>query len=465
MVKDTVAAVVTAPGEAAVALVRISGPEAVAVARRVFAPGAKGSKRSWQPESHVLYYGWVHDGASGEALDEVMAVAMLAPRSYTREDVVEISCHGGAAVVRAVLRAVLQSGARAAEPGEFTLRAFLNGRIDLSQAEAVMDLIRARTDRSRKAAAEQLAGRLGRVAREIGADLLGLVAEVEARLDFPDEDLGELLVTRIAQGAEEIRGRLQCLLATAQEGQRLQQGLKLVIAGKPNAGKSSLLNALIGRDRAIVSDRPGTTRDFVEEALQLAGYPVILTDTAGIRDTLDEIERIGTERARERIAEADVVLFVLDTGTGWTEEDAAVAALLPGRPVVAVVNKTDVSAERSADLAAQAAQVLGAGVPVVAVSARTGSGLEDLRAAVASVLEPAGGHEAEALVTSARQEDALRRADRALQAALDGLRGGWPADLVAIDLREAWQAVGEITGETATDDLISAIFGRFCIGK
>ncbi len=457
-VEETIAAVATAPGEAALAIVRVSGPEALPIVARVFRP-ERTSRETWR-ESHRVSHGWVLD-EGGRELDEVLVVVMRAPRTYTREDVVEIGCHGGVAVSRGILRALLEAGARLAAPGEFTRRAFLNGRMDLTQVEAVMDLISSRTRRSARAAAARLAGKLAERVREARRLVFDLLAELEARIDFPEEGLGELPAEWARETLQGIRDRVGRLLATAGRGRALREGVRTVLAGRPNVGKSSLLNALLGEDRAIVSEIAGTTRDYLEENLSIGGVPLVLVDTAGIGQGGGPLDQLGVERARRLIREADLVVVVLDDAAGLRPEDREILALLKDRPCVVALNKADLG--RQAVDAAAVGEVLD-DAPVVRVSAATGQGLKELEEAVQARVGLEGPDEA-ALVGNLRQEAALRRGLEALDGGLEALREERPWDLVAVDLREAYEALGEVTGESGGADLVAEIFSRFCIGK
>jgi tRNA modification GTPase len=487
---DTIAAMATPPGEGGLAVVRLSGSEALAVADRVFEPIGRASLKPTAAPTHTLHYGRIV--RQGKVVDEVLAGVMRAPRTYTREHVVEISCHGGLLVARQVLEAVLENGARLALPGEFTKRAFLNGRLDLAQAEAVADLIHSRTELALAAAQEQLAGSLSRRVNQVRDGLMNVLAHVEAHIDFPDEDIApdtrEQLLAQLRSAAE----LMQALLATAHEGQILRQGLRAAIVGRPNVGKSSLLNCLLDHDRAIVSPLPGTTRDTIEETADIRGIPVVLVDTAGLRETGDELESEGIRRSRAALAGAELVLHVLDASAPLTPADDRCLRDTATRQRILVCNKADLP--RSADFpsvlggenlpgrsagfqptsAEQHTTPRSAGFQpalcqpetIVAVSCVTGQGLEALKdaikAAVWSGAVPSGKPQA---MISARHQDALRRGQAAARQALEALGAGISLELVALDLRLAVNAVGEIVGKTATEDLLDSIFSRFCIGK
>jgi tRNA modification GTPase len=449
--EDTIAALATAvaPGEGSVAIVRLSGPLAEPIARRLFqAPG----QQVW--ESHRVLYGHVVDPASGERLDEALLLLMKAPRSFTREDVTEFHCHGGLIAVQRVLEQVLAAGARRALPGEFSQRAFLNGRLDLTRAEAVSELI---TARSRRAAQLAMAGLDGGLARRIGdlrGRLLDQLAELEARVDFED-DLPPLDGQAVAAELAAVRGELRALVAQAAQGRVLREGLKVALIGRPNVGKSSLLNALSGSERAIVTDRPGTTRDPVESELVLQGVPLTLLDTAGIRPTDDPVERIGIERSRQALAAADVVLLLFDLGQGWSEADQALRQQVPAVvPLLVVGNKLDRLATEGCSQ----------GPAAVAISALTGAGSQEL---AGSLLALCGGSGLEGLQVAhnPRQRDLAAAAAEGLGRSLEAANEGLPWDFWTIDLRDAVRRLGEITGEEVNEAVLDRVFARFCIGK
>ncbi|HOX03840.1 MAG TPA: tRNA uridine-5-carboxymethylaminomethyl(34) synthesis GTPase MnmE [Candidatus Paceibacterota bacterium] len=453
---DTIAAVATPLGEGGLAVIRISGPGAMAVADACFRPAGFRALKPSEAPSHTVHYGRVMQG--GQTVDDVLLTVMRAPRTYTREDVVEISVHGGLLVARRALEAVLASGARLAHPGEFTQRAFLNGRLDLAQAEAVADLIRARTDLALAAAREQLDGRLSRRIGQLRDNLLETLAHIEAHIDFPDEDIApdtrEQLESRLEQ-ADRFMARL---LASAREGQVLRRGLRAAIVGRPNVGKSSLLNQLLGRDRAIVSPVPGTTRDTIEETASVRGFPVVFIDTAGLRESTDPLEMEGIRRSRAALDQAELILEVIDGSSPCTDADRDDLAAYAGRPRILVRNKIDLPSrfEMPAGLAA----------PMVSVSCRTGDGIEDLKEAIRSVIHR-GDIPAEMLevMIGARHQEALERARAAAGLTRAALRENAPLELAAMDLRRAVSAVGEIAGQTATEDLLEVIFRQFCLGK
>jgi tRNA modification GTPase len=452
---DTIAAISTPPGEAGIGIVRLSGPEAEAIARRLFRP--RRPRDSWQ--SHRLYLGHVLD-SQGHVLDEVLLTLMRAPHTYTREDVVEIHCHSGFGVLKAILREVLARGARLARPGEFTLRAFLAGRLDLSQAEAVLEVIQARTQASLRVAAAHLAGGLGKRLRELRAVLLNILARVEAALDFPEE-AAELSPQVLSEELAVPFQELEDLLATYKQGRLLREGVAVVLAGRPNVGKSSLLNRLLDADRAIVTDIPGTTRDVIEETLNLGGLPLRLSDTAGLREARDLVEELGVARSQERLARADLILFLVDGSEPLSLEDAQILEELAERPVLIALNKIDLPPMLNIqDLRRYSSH------PVVAISALTGQGLEELEQAVVDLVLAGGVQTAGEIVTQARHYELLVRAREALTLGRDLLeQGDTPWELLAMEIKEALQALGEITGEEVGDAVLDHIFSQFCIGK
>ena len=451
--QDTIAAIATPIGEGGVGLIRLSGPQAIDIARVLFA-GVR-SEPNWA--SHRLYYGHIVEPDTRAVVDEVMVSVMKAPRSYTREDVIEIGCHGGPVPLQTVLGLCLRHGARLAEPGEFTLRAFLNGRLDLSQAEAVLDIIHARTEAGLRAAVGQLEGRLSSRVRAIRQELMGALAYLTATIDFTEQ---EIPPQDIGPGLVSLRDSLLDLLGEAENGIIFRQGVRVAIIGRPNVGKSSLFNALLRANRAIVTPIPGTTRDTVEEILNLRGVPVVLVDTAGFNDqTEDLVERLGVERSRAALNQADLILWVIDGSQSLSDTERALAGLLNGRPAVIVVNKVDLPGR--ADLGE-----LSTAAPPVPLSALTGAGLADLEEAMLRLI--LGGKVISAdgpLVSNPRHEQALQRALDHVQAALCAYQQGWPTDAVTIDLTLGGEALGEITGETVSDDLLQTIFSQFCIGK
>lgn len=447
--KDTVAAQATPAGEGGIAIVRMTGAQSERILSRVFS-----TKNGRLVENRRLTFGHIVDGE--EHVDEAMAVLMRAPHSYTREDVVEIHCHGSQALVGKILRLLQREGARMAEPGEFTYRAFLNGRIDLAQAEGVMRMIRSDSERAMRSAIRQLEGGVSAYVRAAREEIIALLSSLAAATDFPDEVDEAMTARDVASACRAMESRLRAA-SDARVGRMEEEGLRVVLAGRPNAGKSSLLNALVGGERAIVTDIPGTTRDTLTETIQLDGFRVVLTDTAGLRETGDAVERIGVARARKALAEADVRVFVLDHAAPLEEQEEDV--LCGTDPQLIVLTKGDLDARVTPQEVAQRFP----GVPAVSISVRTGEGMDALRRALVS-FAPIDGSESAAL-SQARHVEAALRACASLHDAVTAIEGGMPLDVAAIDLSAALDALGEITGETLNEMVIDQVFARFCVGK
>jgi tRNA modification GTPase len=456
LLDDTIAAISTPLGEGGLAVIRLSGPQALGIADKAFRSVGKAPARPSSVPSHTLHYGnIVHHG---RVVDEVMLAVMRAPRTFTREDVVEISCHGGLLPAKLVLDTVLAHGARAAEPGEFTKRAFLNGRIDLVQAEAVVDLIRSRTEVALSAAQEQLAGKLSQRINQLRDDLLKILAHLEAHIDFPDEDIAPDTKVQLLDRLRNALTFMDSLLRTADEGQVLRRGIRAAIVGRPNAGKSSLLNQLLGRDRAIVSPIAGTTRDTIEETANIRGLPLIFIDTAGLRESVEIIEAEGIRRSHETLARAELILHVLDASEPINASEQEYLESLKGKKRILVINKTDLP--QHLDLPKQYSS------NVVEVSCLTGHGLENLKDAIKNLVW-SGEIRAEMLevMINSRHQEALKRARLATEQTANALENDLTLELVALDLRIAVNAVGEIVGKTSTEDLLDSVFSQFCIGK
>lgn len=479
--QDTIAAIATPPGEGGIAIVRVSGTKARAITGRVFRPQRPGDPADYA--GYTVHYGQFVDAVTGEVADDGLLTTFRAPHSYTGEDTLELSCHGGRATTARVLQLTLNAGARLAEPGEFTQRAFLNGRLDLAQAEAVADVIRARTEAARRQARRQLDGALSQAVATIKDELVGILAAIEVTIDFSDE-VGELEYAPLEARIAAVKQGVERLLATAERGRILREGLRIAIIGRPNVGKSSLLNALLRAERAIVTPIAGTTRDLVEECANVGGIPLVLVDTAGLRETSDLVERIGVERAEGAAAAADVVLFVLDTSTGVTPDDLAAAESLrrlAAPRTLLVLNKGDLTSPDQAERAGQeAARLFALSQSPLLVSAETGEGLDVLENALAALAESpdasasdlAGQASIEAaslldsvVVASARHREALEQARQSLVEAAQTTQERLPGDFIAIDLRGALDSLGLITGETVTEDIIHRIFRDFCVGK
>ncbi len=466
MYDDTIAAIATPLGEGGIGIVRVSGPQARAILSAVFRPAAR---RAARLESHRLYYGSFVDHTS-RVLDRGLAVLMRAPHSYTGEDVVEFHTHGGMAAVCAVLEAALAAGARLAQPGELTLRAFLNGKLDLAQAEAVMDVVRARTGEALDLAQRQLGGALSAVVRSLRSAALDLLARLEATIDFSEDDVPPLEPAAVAQPLQQLAERARQIADTARLGRIYRDGLRAALVGRPNAGKSSLLNRLLGFERAIVTPIPGTTRDTVEDMANFRGVPVMLIDTAGITETDDPVERLGVERSRTALAAADIVLYIIDAARPLEQADLALAETVaahrrtaPPRSLVLVLHKQDLPV--LLDPQPLASTLCPAAI--VRTSARTGAGIEALvdavrELALGGAAAPAAGAP---VVTNVRHREALLRAASHFEAAASAAADGLAADFVCIDVRAGIAALGEITGESVTEDLLERIFSQFCIGK
>jgi tRNA modification GTPase len=453
--RDTIAAIATAivPQQGSIGIVRLSGAKAVKIARTLFdAPG----KQLW--ESHRILYGYVRHPKTQQLVDEALLLIMLAPRSYTCEDVVEFHCHGGIIPVQQVLQLCLELGARLAQPGEFTLRAFLNGRIDLTQAESVAELVGAQSPQASQVALAGLQGKLAHPIRQLRATCLDILAEVEARIDF-EEDLPPLDEEEIRASLEAVLYQVKDILATADRGELLRTGLKVAIVGRPNVGKSSLLNAWSRSDRAIVTDLPGTTRDVVESQLVVGGIPVQVLDTAGIRETEDTVEKIGVERSRHAAQVADLILLTIDAQAGWTAQDEEIYQQVNHRPLILVINKIDLA---TAELAKYPSQIK----QFVKTAAAKNEGIESLEKAILEIVRAENLTAANLdLAINQRQSAALTRAKVALEQVQETINNQLPLDFWTIDLRTAIQALGEITGEEVTESVLDRIFSRFCIGK
>lgn len=456
---DLIAAVATPLGEGAIAIVRVSGRGAIELVEKAFRPKKARGKLSELP-SHRMVLGHIVD-EEGNAVDEVLVCPMRAPNTYTREDLVEIHCHGGIVSVRRILDIVLGLGARLAEPGEFTKRAFLNGRIDLAQAEAVLDIIRAKSRMGAELALRQLGGSLSQAIGELRRRLQGLLAAVEAGIDFP-EDV-DVSCEEIMMETGELIGEIERLMGTEEVARIYREGLAVVLLGKPNVGKSTLLNRILGEQRAIVTDIPGTTRDIIEESVSIKGVPVRIIDTAGIRSDPGLIESIGIERARDAVERSDIVVAVFDATQELDEEDKRIAEMLSGKRCVVALNKVDSGVRRTSTRDLR--EMLGASVPIVEISAKEGIGIESLEERIVEAVSGSGCIAEGAVITRRRHKEALKRACQSLEAARKGLADGVPMECVAVDLWEAWERLGEITGESLSEEVIDRIFEEFCVGK
>ena len=459
---DTIAAIATPIGSGGIGVIRISGPDSLEIASRLFEARGLDARNF---ASHTAHHGDLVHPDSREVIDDVVLTVFHSPKSYTGEDVVEVSCHGGMTTVKSALNAALACGARLAEPGEFTKRAFLGGKIDLAQAEAVNDLIRARTDEARKVALRQLDGKLSAQINEINDRILGVIAAVEASIDFPD-DVPEPDRAWIGSEIEAAQARVDSMLASFGKGRIYREGLRLVIAGRVNVGKSSLLNALLRHARAIVTPVPGTTRDTIEESVEICGIPVVAIDTAGLRSTSDPVERIGVELTEQSLESADIILLVFDISEGLGDEDVELSGRVKDRPTVLVLNKVDLLPEEARGLATEEYfERLGRSFSIVQTCASSGQGIDQLEREIAALAVSGEIASESVVVSNIRHQQALVRASDSLGEILATLARGEPIDLLSVDLGAARNSLGLITGETATEDLLDRIFGEFCIGK
>lgn len=451
---DTITAISTPLGEGAIGIVRLSGTDALAIAQSVF----KG-KNLEQVASHTINYGHIIDPKTGTIIDEVMVSVMLAPKTFTRENVVEINTHGGIAVTNEILQLLIRQGARMAEPGEFTKRAFLNGRVDLTQAEAVMDIIRAKTDKAMTIAVKQLDGSLSQLINDTRQEILNTLAQVEVNIDYPEyDDVEEMTTALLREKTQEFQSLLENLLRTAKRGKILREGLSTAIIGRPNVGKSSLLNNLLREDKAIVTDIAGTTRDVVEEYVNIKGVPLKLVDTAGIRETDDLVEQIGVERSKKALQEADLVLLVLNASEKLTDQDRALLNLSQDSNRIILLNKTDL--EQKIELE----QLPDDYIPISVLTNQNINLIEDRINQL--FFDNAGLVEQDATyLSNARHISLIEKAVQSLEAVNDGLALGMPVDLLQVDLTRTWEILGEITGDAAPDELITQLFSQFCLGK
>lgn len=457
--EETISAVCTALGEGAIGIIRVSGEKALAVGEQIFKAASGKKLAAYAP--NTLVYGHVLD-TNGSVVDEVMAVYMKAPHSYTAEDVVEIQCHGGVRSLQKILTLSYAAGARPAKPGEFTKRAFLNGRIDLVQAEAVMDIIKSRSDAALKVAVRQQEGQLSKQVRGLRRELLDVIVNLEAVIDYPEDDIEEITFGNVLTEVNKTVGGVKKLLENAHTGKILREGLKVAIIGKPNVGKSSFLNFLLKEDRAIVSEFAGTTRDVIEEQFLLGGVPLVLADTAGIRDTEDYVERIGVEKSRRILSEAELAIVVLDGSQPLTDEDREILELVKGRRYVIIINKSDLG---SADVKAALPEEFKT-APVIELSAKTGEGFEAFTEWLQKFVYGDDRHLGDGIyVQNARHERLLQNALASMNDALAAAEAHLPYDCIMIDLRNAAEYLGEITGDAVRDEIINEIFSKFCIGK
>ena len=457
---DTIAAISTAPGEGAIGIVRISGDLAISIASSIYQCG---TKQLEEQKTHTIHYGHIVDPKSGEVYDEVMVSVLRAPKTFTREDIVEINCHGGIVAINRVLQLVLRMGARLAEPGEFTKRAFLNGRIDLSQAEAVMDLIRAKTDKSMQLAMRQLDGQLSNLIQNLRQEILNTLAQVEVNIDYPEyDDVEEMTLQLLREKTQQVLQGIRALLNTASQGKILRDGLKTAIVGRPNVGKSSLLNVLLREEKAIVTDIAGTTRDTIEEYVNVRGVPLQLIDTAGIRETDDIVEKIGVERSRKALKEADFVLLLLNQSETLQEEDIRLLETTKGMKRIILFNKTDLPSKLSTEDIAPYAQE----EEIVTTSMLNKEGIDQLEGKIAGYFFQGQMNERDATyLSNTRHIALLEKAEQALVEVQNGIEMEMPVDLIQIDFTRAWDLLGEITGDSVQDELLTQLFSQFCLGK
>nr|WP_278248272.1 MULTISPECIES: tRNA uridine-5-carboxymethylaminomethyl(34) synthesis GTPase MnmE [Staphylococcus] len=456
---DTITSISTPMGEGAIGIVRLSGLDAVEIADKLY----KGRKQLKDVPTHTINYGHIIDPETQEVVEEVMVSVLRAPRTFTREDIVEINCHGGILTINRVLELTMTYGARMAEPGEYTKRAFLNGRIDLSQAEAVMDFIRSKTDRASKVAMNQIEGRLSELIKKQRQSILEVLAQVEVNIDYPEyDDVEEATSELLLERAQEIKNEIQKLLDTGVQGKIMREGLSTVIVGKPNVGKSSMLNNLIQDNKAIVTEVAGTTRDVLEEYVNVRGVPLRLVDTAGIRETEDIVERIGVERSRKALSEADLILFVLNNNEPLTEEDRKLYEVVKTSDAIVIINKTDLTPRLDRD---EVKAMVGS-MPVIETSMLEQQGIDELEIQIRDLFF---GGEVQSqdmtYVSNSRHISLLKQAKKTIQDAIDAAEMGIPMDMIQIDLTRTWELLGEIIGESASEELIDQLFSQFCLGK
>lgn len=455
---DIIAAISTPLGSGGIGIVRMSGTGCIALADTLF----QGKKKLTQKATHTLSYGKIIDGKNGEVIDEVLVSVMKAPHTYTKEDIVEINCHGGFLVTQRVLQAVLVAGARLAEPGEFTKRGFLNGRIDLTQAEAIIDLIQSKTELSRQAAVNQLEGRLKIQVREMRNDVIDMIASIEAVIDYPEHDVEEETYDTMEKATKQLLQRMEKLLAGADRGKILREGLQTVIVGKPNVGKSSLLNWFLEEDRAIVTDIPGTTRDTVEEYINIDGIPIKIVDTAGIRETGDVVEKMGVEKSKTYAEQADLILMMLDASRPLEQEDKEILSFIQGKHNIVLLNKADLEQKLShAELEQYVSKK-----QILSVSVKHNTGFDALIDAIKTMFFSGQTATADdALLGNTRHKTALFQAKEAMERCLVTIQTRMPEDFISMDLQDASHALGEITGDVTDEEIIDRIFTKFCLGK
>lgn len=456
---DTITSISTPMGEGAIGIVRLSGPQAIEIGDILY----KGKKKLSEVETHTINYGHIIDPETNETVEEVMVSVLRAPKTFTREDIIEINCHGGILTINRILELTMTYGARMAEPGEYTKRAFLNGRIDLSQAEAVMDFIRSKTDRASKVAMNQIEGRLSDLIKKQRQSILEILAQVEVNIDYPEyDDVEDATTDFLLEQSKRIKEEINQLLETGAQGKIMREGLSTVIVGRPNVGKSSMLNNLIQDNKAIVTEVAGTTRDVLEEYVNVRGVPLRLVDTAGIRDTEDIVEKIGVERSRKALNEADLILFVLNNNEPLTEDDQTLFEVIKNEDVIVIINKTDL--EQRLDVN-ELREMIG-DMPLIQTSMLKQEGIDELEIQIKDLFF--GGevqNQDMTYVSNSRHISLLKQARQSIQDAIDAAESGIPMDMVQIDLTRTWEILGEIIGESASDELIDQLFSQFCLGK
>lgn len=456
---DTITSISTPMGEGAIGIVRLSGPQAIEIGDTLY----KGKKKLSEVDTHTINYGHIIDPETNETVEEVMISVLRAPKTFTREDIIEINCHGGILTINRILELTMTYGARMAEPGEYTKRAFLNGRIDLSQAEAVMDFIRSKTDRASKVAKNQIEGRLSDLIKKQRQSILEILAQVEVNIDYPEyDDVEDATTEFLLEQSKNIKEEINRLLETGTQGKIMREGLSTVIVGRPNVGKSSMLNNLIQDNKAIVTEVAGTTRDVLEEYVNVRGVPLRLVDTAGIRDTEDIVEKIGVERSRKALSEADLILFVLNNNEPLTEDDQTLYEVVKNEDVIVIINKTDLEPRLDIN---EVKEMIG-DMPLIQTSMLKQEGIDELEIQIRDLFF--GGevqNQDMTYVSNSRHISLLKQARHSIQDAIDAAESGVPMDMVQIDLTRTWEILGEIIGESASDELIDQLFSQFCLGK
>ena len=456
---DTITSISTPMGEGAIGIVRLSGPQAIEIGDTLY----KGKKKLSEVDTHTINYGHIIDPETNETVEEVMISVLRAPKTFTREDIIEINCHGGILTINRILELTMTYGARMAEPGEYTKRAFLNGRIDLSQAEAVMDFIRSKTDRASKVAMNQIEGRLSDLIKKQRQSILEILAQVEVNIDYPEyDDVEDATTEFLLEQSKNIKEEINRLLETGTQGKIMREGLSTVIVGRPNVGKSSMLNNLIQDNKAIVTEVAGTTRDVLEEYVNVRGVPLRLVDTAGIRDTEDIVEKIGVERSRKALSEADLILFVLNNNEPLTEDDQTLYEVVKNEDIIVIINKTDLEPRLDID---EVKEMIG-DMPLIQTSMLKQEGIDELEIQIRDLFF--GGevqNQDMTYVSNSRHISLLKQARHSIQDAIDAAESDVPMDMVQIDLTRTWEILGEIIGESASDELIDQLFSQFCLGK